>query len=65
MSALEAASAAQRLQADILRTLLKRVLPALAEQLVVKNEVILRDYKLVWTPVFPPVTRHFALDSDD
>lgn len=30
---------AQRLQEDIMRTLVKRVLPALSEQLVVKNEV--------------------------
>ena len=35
----ENAIGAQRLREDILRTLVKRVLPALAEQLVVKNEV--------------------------
>ena len=39
LSALEEAAVdVQRMQADILRTLVKRVLPALSEQLVVKNE---------------------------
>ena len=42
----EAAAEAAHLQADIQRALVKRILPALSEQLVVKNEVRPRDARL-------------------